>query len=758
MTGAVAGVVLGFLGMWEFSPAFFAQVQPASLACTAAGQICRGNTAPIPTCTGGAPAQDIGVCDDQASPGPNDGKCYQCAAAASSAAGGNMGSCCQNYGNVCTPNVNFAGCAGGYFFAPYVDSTFKEVIIGQQRCNVGCGVVPPSGAVCGNGIVEPPEACDDGNLSSGDGCDGACREEKGWACGVFQCPQGSTQITVDSTSPAGATFTNAGPPGQYVFEIYSPLGATESAYAGYTWANWTTDSSARIHGGALFGILNGSPVFAPGKDPAGMRITNATISWPPFFFDPPASNRRTQAADAARGSYQVLPLKTGDTVTLVVNALTGMTGQGAYATNKGSIVVQVCTLGGGSSSGAGNSSSTQNSSSSKNGNSSAASSTPSSCTPPANPGVCSAGCGYDANRTLVAEPLCGAVQCGDGLCNAYYGETKASCPADCTATSGCGNGICEAGEIFATDIAGNGACLEDCGVAPFIKGIGVSCAVCGDSVCEPNETSCSCARDCGSASSTGGSSSSGVYTGWQNDQCTQVKGSGWYCTENLYDELNALGTPQHPFTDLCISVGYPQTTITTQTGVGCPNGIDRCLQCSAGQSASSQSGGVSSGTVSSMNSSVSSSVRSSSVSSTGVPATCGNGTCNQPQENGLNCPADCNNTCNRNDVCEANEVGTGCVDCLCVTGYSLLPDGGPGSCANVDPFCPMGVQTGATFNDGTCLFTCQTCRGGAQCGNHVCDAGETVQSCSFDCGVTGVCGDGVCGAGEWHLICPQDCP
>jgi len=34
---------------------------------------------------------------------------------------------------------------------------------------------PP--AVCGNGMVEPAEQCDDGNTVSGDGCDGTCHQE-----------------------------------------------------------------------------------------------------------------------------------------------------------------------------------------------------------------------------------------------------------------------------------------------------------------------------------------------------------------------------------------------------------------------------------------------------------------------------------------------------------------------------------------------------------------------------------------------------
>lgn len=35
---------------------------------------------------------------------------------------------------------------------------------------------------CGDGLVGPAEQCDDGNHSSGDGCDASCAIERGWNC------------------------------------------------------------------------------------------------------------------------------------------------------------------------------------------------------------------------------------------------------------------------------------------------------------------------------------------------------------------------------------------------------------------------------------------------------------------------------------------------------------------------------------------------------------------------------------------------
>jgi len=35
---------------------------------------------------------------------------------------------------------------------------------------------------CGNGVLDPGEGCDDGNIYSGDGCSNACVIENGYWC------------------------------------------------------------------------------------------------------------------------------------------------------------------------------------------------------------------------------------------------------------------------------------------------------------------------------------------------------------------------------------------------------------------------------------------------------------------------------------------------------------------------------------------------------------------------------------------------
>jgi cysteine-rich repeat protein len=51
-----------------------------------------------------------------------------------------------------------------------------------STCSGDCGVCPAPTPVCGNGIKETGEACDDGNLINGDGCSGTCKIEKNNNC------------------------------------------------------------------------------------------------------------------------------------------------------------------------------------------------------------------------------------------------------------------------------------------------------------------------------------------------------------------------------------------------------------------------------------------------------------------------------------------------------------------------------------------------------------------------------------------------
>ncbi len=71
---------------------------------------------------------------------------------------------------------------------------------------------------CGDGVVQPPELCDDGNTKSGDGCDDRCSVEPGFSCqgAMSACAPVCGDGTVvapeecDGADVAGATCESAG--------------------------------------------------------------------------------------------------------------------------------------------------------------------------------------------------------------------------------------------------------------------------------------------------------------------------------------------------------------------------------------------------------------------------------------------------------------------------------------------------------------------------------------------------------------------
>jgi cysteine-rich repeat protein len=78
----------------------------------------------------------------------------------------------------------------------------------------GEGIIPPApaGAVCGNGKREDPEQCDDGNISSGDGCDFACRTEPPKPVKrlfkITAHPEKRVNATQNRIMPSGISFYN----------------------------------------------------------------------------------------------------------------------------------------------------------------------------------------------------------------------------------------------------------------------------------------------------------------------------------------------------------------------------------------------------------------------------------------------------------------------------------------------------------------------------------------------------------------------
>jgi fibro-slime domain-containing protein len=79
------------------------------------------------------------------------------------------------------------GTGGTSIVFPADDASFTDDVIDMPTCNPDSGkcifVVPDAGPYCGNAAVDQPtEACDDGNLLPGDGCNGRCQKELHWDC------------------------------------------------------------------------------------------------------------------------------------------------------------------------------------------------------------------------------------------------------------------------------------------------------------------------------------------------------------------------------------------------------------------------------------------------------------------------------------------------------------------------------------------------------------------------------------------------
>jgi cysteine-rich repeat protein len=91
---------------------------------------------------------------------------------------------------------------------------------GTLACDAACGFDTSRCiiAACGNGALEPGEACDDGNDASNDGCSASCAVELGWTCAFTPsvcsptCGDGSLRggEACDGTNLGGQSCTTQG--------------------------------------------------------------------------------------------------------------------------------------------------------------------------------------------------------------------------------------------------------------------------------------------------------------------------------------------------------------------------------------------------------------------------------------------------------------------------------------------------------------------------------------------------------------------
>jgi len=102
----------------------------------------------------------------------------------------------------------------------------RDLILLWALAGAGCAQGFDPAAVlpsCGDGARGDAEECDDGNLSSGDGCSAGCRLELGWSC------DGQPSACARQPAPAGSTGP-AGPTGAMgELGMVGPTGATGPA-------------------------------------------------------------------------------------------------------------------------------------------------------------------------------------------------------------------------------------------------------------------------------------------------------------------------------------------------------------------------------------------------------------------------------------------------------------------------------------------------------------------------------------------------
>src|SRR5262249_36201962 len=75
--------------------------------------------------------------------------------------------------------------------------------------------------VCGNHILEPGEACDDGNTISGDGCSSTCRLE---SAGTYSAPMDGHVVFSGAITPVGSVKA-------YELDVTAPTYVTAETYA-----------------------------------------------------------------------------------------------------------------------------------------------------------------------------------------------------------------------------------------------------------------------------------------------------------------------------------------------------------------------------------------------------------------------------------------------------------------------------------------------------------------------------------------------
>lgn len=115
----------------------------------------------------------------------------------------------RNSGGDPSPSGGAAGAAGSVARGGSTMVGLPQGGAGDEPGDGGSAGSEPDAPVCGNGVLDRGEGCDDGNTLAGDGCNGACRVEPSYLCPtpgepcVYDVTCGDGKITGDEACDDG---------------------------------------------------------------------------------------------------------------------------------------------------------------------------------------------------------------------------------------------------------------------------------------------------------------------------------------------------------------------------------------------------------------------------------------------------------------------------------------------------------------------------------------------------------------------------
>ena len=137
-------------------------------------------------------------------------------------------------------------CVGGTWGACVGEATPTAEICDEQDNNCNGIVDEGCGATCGNGIVEAGEACDDGNLTNGDGCTAACTVQTGYSC------TGTPSVCTEN-GPFPLTVSRSGTGTGAVYSTPAGISCGGTCVANYSGATMVTLTAAANPGSTFAG-------------------------------------------------------------------------------------------------------------------------------------------------------------------------------------------------------------------------------------------------------------------------------------------------------------------------------------------------------------------------------------------------------------------------------------------------------------------------------------------------------------------------